>query len=203
MFKWSKSAHKSTSSYEPKTPKISSISLPDDRYTPISFQPAYTEKTTKRNSFLKRFSTPDRRGSTTPMSDSWGSSHGVPLGRSRSRTNSTPVRDVSVEAPRPIRPHPSQGPIVPVTEHADRIYIDPSRTGLAPVGVPSAAYLEEQLRRERPDLVKYLPPSSKHSVEDYDPKMFVRSKKLSGIAVKSKDVNIWSLIVLLICSMCH
>jgi len=78
---------------------------------------------------------------------------------------STPVRDV--EAPRPIRPHPSQGPFIPVTEQVDRIRIDPSRGALALVGVPSAAYLEEQLRRDRPELAKY-PSAPAKMISDYE-----------------------------------
>lgn len=142
MFKWGRSTK--SSSYEPKTPKLSSVSLPDERYVPVHHYQSYSEKPASRNSFLRHF-TPDKHASTPLVQPTYY--HDIPSTRSRPRTVSTPVRHV--EAPRPIRPHPSQGPFIPVLDHKDRIKADLSHAALAPVGVPSAAYLEEQLRSSR------------------------------------------------------
>lgn len=88
MFWWTKPNH----SYEPKTPKISSISLPDGRYTPITYQPLYNERSSKRNSFLKRFNPAESR-TTTPLKDS-RNPYKIPVAseRSRARTVSIPIR---------------------------------------------------------------------------------------------------------------
>ncbi|KIM40941.1 hypothetical protein M413DRAFT_156319 [Hebeloma cylindrosporum] len=140
MFSWRRT--KKSSSYEPKTPKMTNISLPDERYVvPPSIYRSYTEKPHKHDSYSRDF-IPNKRAST-PLVQPNTYHHDAPSMRSRPRTVSTPVREV--EAPRPIRPHPSQGPFLP--NHRDRI--DPSHLTLAPVGVPSAAFLEEQLRRQR------------------------------------------------------
>lgn len=98
MFKWTKTTHRSTTSvYEPKTPKISSISLPDERNSPMTYQTLYTERPSTRNSFLKRFSNSDSRP-TTPLKESRNSIIvGVaPQSRlfSRTRTVSASMREV-------------------------------------------------------------------------------------------------------------
>lgn len=68
-----------------------SVSLPDERYTPIESHIAYMEKP-RASSFLRRF-THEYRG-TTPMLDAWAPHSTAVPGRPRSRTVSTPVRDV-------------------------------------------------------------------------------------------------------------
>jgi hypothetical protein len=84
-------------------------------------------------------------------------------------------RTAIFEAPRPIRPHPSQGPFIPLSEQLDRVVINPSRG--APIEgwsfifypilhllnirslfpVPSAAYLEEKIERQKMPSVKSKP----------------------------------------------
>ena len=97
MFRWAKPNYKSTTSYEPKTPKINSISLPDERNTPIGYKPIYTERPSTRNSLLKRFSISDSRP-TTPSRDSRHSIVGGVAPQSgffvRTRSISASVREV-------------------------------------------------------------------------------------------------------------
>lgn len=77
MFKWRRNKNSSTY-YEPKTPVLPKLALPDERYAaPISFGPSHSEQLP--TSLLLRF-TPERR-STTPAYE----------GHHRSRTLSTPV----------------------------------------------------------------------------------------------------------------
>jgi hypothetical protein len=94
MFRWPKSTHKSTTGYEPKTPKITSIALPDERNSPFKYQPLYIERSSTRNSFFKRFSTADSRP-TTPLKRN-SIIGGVPQSRlfARTRTVSACVREV-------------------------------------------------------------------------------------------------------------
>ena len=174
MFKWGR--NKKSSSYEPKTPKLSSISLPDERYVPVHIYQSYSEKPHTKSHL--RESTPSKRAST-PVVQPTTHHREIPSVRSRPRTMSTPMREVEgmsyatllsiqlqrlfskFEAPRPIRPHPSQGPFLPTLDHRT----NPSHVALVPVGgesfpyhqqplgfdlhpVPSAAFLEEQLRRQ-------------------------------------------------------
>ncbi|CAA7262852.1 unnamed protein product [Cyclocybe aegerita] len=153
MFKWGRS--KKSSSYEPKTPKIASIALPDEKYSPIPHYSVYSEKPRRTSSAMQHYVV-DSRTTTPRYESSWYQpTHEATYEtsrRSRTRTVSTPARHV--EAPRPIRPHPSQGPFIPFMGGAsDRIRIDSSQA-LAPVGVPSAQFLEEQIRRERPESMK-------------------------------------------------
>jgi len=143
MFKWGR--NKKSSSYEPKTPKLTSISLPDERDVPVQKYRFYSEKQHTHKSYLRDF-TPDKRAST-PLVQATTYHRDVPSVRSRPRTMSTPVREVegmsyatrlsnpselylNFEAPRPIRPHPSQGPFLPILDHR----INPSHVTLAPVG---------------------------------------------------------------------
>ncbi|PPQ78732.1 hypothetical protein CVT25_010735 [Psilocybe cyanescens] len=133
MFKWGKSKPRdSKASFEPKTPKLTSVSLPDGPFSPVAFQEQPTDKPIS-NLLFRHFS-PERRATISVL----GSRH-TPVDTSRPRAASSGY----VEAPRPIRPHPSQGAYIPILEHRERAIIDPSR---APISVPSAQYLEAQIR---------------------------------------------------------
>lgn len=179
MFRWTKPSYKSTTSYEPKTPKINSISLPDDRNSPKTYQPLY-ERPSTRNSYLKRFSISESRP-TTPLKESRNSIvGGVPPQSKlflRTRTVSASVREV--EAPRPIRPHPSQGPFIPLSDPLDRVIINPSRG--AAIEVPSAAFLEEKIERQRMDSAKSKPSATNYmSQQDYHDGMRKRAERANG-----------------------
>jgi hypothetical protein len=89
MFKWGR--NKKSSSYEPKTPKLSSISLPDERYVPVHIYQSYSEKPHTHKSYLRDF-TPSKRASTPLVQPTYH--RDVPSARSRPRTMSTPVREV-------------------------------------------------------------------------------------------------------------
>ena len=88
MFGYKRTSNKV--SYEPKTPKMTSVSLPDERYTPIEAHIAYMEKP-RGDSVLRHASHNNNRG-TSPMLDAWAPRPEIM--RSRTRTVSTPVRDV-------------------------------------------------------------------------------------------------------------
>ncbi|KAH9480696.1 hypothetical protein JR316_0007296 [Psilocybe cubensis] len=174
MFKWGKSKRDSKTSiassrYEPKTPKLTSVSLPDGRYTPIDFQES-TEKPIS-NLLFRHFS-PDRRPDV-----SVSRSRRTPVDTSRARVSSSG----HVEAPRPIRPHPSQGAYLPILDHRDRDVIDPTRK---PISVPSAQYLEAQIRNLPPT------PAVAHNTRqllnaDVD---YPEEKRLKEIAKRNGDV---------------
>ena len=90
MFKWGR--NKKSSFYEPKTPKLTSISLPDEHHVPVHIYHSYSEKQRTQQSYLRDF-TPNKRAST-PLVQPTTYHRDVPSVRSRPRTMSTPVRQV-------------------------------------------------------------------------------------------------------------
>jgi hypothetical protein len=90
MFKWGR--NKKSSFYEPKTPKLTSISLPDEHHVPVHIYRTYPEKQHTHQSYLRDF-TPNKRAST-PLVQPTTYHRDVPSIRSRPRTMSTPVREV-------------------------------------------------------------------------------------------------------------
>ena len=143
MFKWRTKSSKV--SQEPKTPRLPSIPLiPDARYAPVPYHQSYDQN--QHSNYSQ--SAPPRQVISSMVDPRYG--HREPTSTNpRSRTVSIPTEVKGVldgwphhifsvdlsEAPKAIRPHPSQGWPIPALDHSNRLSrANSTQAHLTPVG---------------------------------------------------------------------